>query len=157
MAAADVNQELIKGLQGLRMLATMLPEYNGTELISDWLSYFDLYSQDTRWTTDDQKLLYIISHFSHDVKQWFSLLPDATKMDYNALRQALVDKHSPSTPEVLRAKRTTYAAQQKPDQKFKDFVQYIQIKAREIGCPDHGLVEIRGTLGEQVPSSQTLI
>ena len=142
MAAADANQELIKGIQGLRTLATMLPEYNGTELISDWLSYFDLYSQDTGRTTDEQKLFDIISHLSHEVKQWFLLLPDATKKDYNALRQALVDKFSPSTPEVLQVKKKMYSAQQKPEQKFKDFVQCIQIKARKINMPDEETVKI---------------
>ena len=87
----EPNPTLLQSLAGLHALAITLPKYNGNTLVTDWLEDFDRYSEETSRTTDANKLFDLISHLGPEAKQWFQLLPDVTKTDYNTLHTALQD------------------------------------------------------------------
>lgn len=137
------NAALIRSLQGLRTLAISLPKFDGTSTnIDDWLEDFDRYTHETGRETDDNKLYDLISHLSGDARQWFQLLTDDQKTDYNSVRTAIKDKFKPTPQEILDIRGQIYTMRQGPHQSFKEFARTIQLKAKTIGMQDAEIVGI---------------
>ena len=132
----QLNADLLRGLQGLRTLAIRLPQYDSSQLVTDWLADFDRYAAETGRTSDDNKLFDLISHLDPEAKQWYQLLPDATKGDYAQLRAAFQERFSPTSQEILDLRGALYTMKQSPTQKYRDFVREVQQKARAIALPD---------------------
>ena len=137
----DPDPALLASLAGLRALAITLPIYDSTTLITDWLEDFDRYTTETARTSAANKLYDLISHLGPEPKQWFQLLSDEIKQNYDQLRAAIKAKFSPTPQEILETRAAIYAMKQTPTQSFKNFAKEVQLKARSINLPDD---EIKG-------------
>ena len=133
---------LLQSLPGLHALAITLPKYDGNTLISDWLEDFDRYSTETARTSNENKLYDLISHLGPEPKQWFQLLPNDTKQDYDRLRTALKDKFSPTVQKILETRGAIYSMKQSLIQSFNEFAKSVQLKARSINLPEDEVKEI---------------
>ena len=141
-AMVDHEDELLRGLRGLRSLSISLPSFDGSQLVTDWLEDFDRYSAETDRVRDASKLFDLISHFGKEAKQWFQLLPEATKKNYDQLRAAFKDRFSPTNQELLDVRGAIYTTKQLPNQKFRDFARDIQRQARAINMPEAEVVGV---------------
>ena len=133
---------LISGLKGLRSLSIMLPKFDGSMYVDDWLIDFDKYSVEMDRTSDANKLNDLLSHLSGEAMQWYRLQPSATHDNYADLRASFKERYSPSQQETFEVRGKIYSMKQGPLQKFVDFAREVQLKSRAINIPEEEIIGI---------------
>ena len=121
-----------------------------------WLCQFDIHANGKGWTSPAKLAGMLPMYFNSTVAaEWYAHLPQATKDNFQLLREALIEEYRPKAARRWEAENTLRGRKQRHSEEVCDFVKEVRRTGQLIGLGEETLVNI--VLNNLLPAARAMI